>query len=73
MVSLDPDCTQSTTMLYSMRELIWMPGQQIDDFDLLIRLGKGSFGSVFLARQRSMQRLVALKISRNRGAEPRKR
>ena len=36
-------------------------GQQIDDFDLLVRLGKGAFASVYLARQRSMQRLVALK------------
>ncbi len=45
-------------------------GQQIDDFDLLILLGKGAFASVFLARQRSMQRLVALKVSRDRGSEP---
>ena len=36
-------------------------GDQIDDFDLLTRLGKGAFASVYLARQRSMQRLVALK------------
>lgn len=46
------------------------PGDQIDDFDLLTRLGKGAFASVFLARQRSMQRLVALKVSANRGNEP---
>lgn len=46
------------------------PGEQIDDFDLLIQLGQGSFATVFLARQRSMQRLVALKISDHRGAEP---
>ncbi len=58
MMALDPNCTQSTTMLSSMREPDLDAGQQIDDFDLLIRLGKGSFGSVFLARQRSMQRLV---------------
>jgi len=45
-------------------------GQQVDDFDLLNLLGKGAFASVFLARQRSMQRLVALKISRDRGFEP---
>jgi serine/threonine protein kinase len=44
-------------------------GQQIDDFDLLTSLGKGAFASVFLARQRSMQRLVALKVSRDRGFE----
>ncbi len=45
-------------------------GQQLDDFDLLTRLGKGAFASVYLARQRSMQRLVALKISTDRGDEP---
>ena len=46
------------------------PAQRIDDFDLLSSLGKGAFATVFLARQRSMQRLVALKISRDRGFEP---
>lgn len=46
------------------------PGDQLDDFDLLSRLGQGAFATVFLARQRSMQRLVALKVSADRGAEP---
>ena len=45
------------------------PGQRIDDFDLLALLGEGQFAKVFLARQRSMQRSVALKISTGRGAE----
>jgi serine/threonine protein kinase len=45
-------------------------GQKIDDFDLLVELGKGAFGSVFLARQISMQRLVALKLSADKGNEP---
>ncbi len=45
-------------------------GQQIDDFQLLVALGRGAFATVFLARQVSMQRLVALKISRDRGSEP---
>ncbi|GAA5051898.1 serine/threonine-protein kinase [Nocardia callitridis] len=45
-------------------------GDTVDDFDLLIRLGQGAFARVFLARQRSMQRLVAVKISRDRGSEP---
>ncbi|WP_442971890.1 serine/threonine-protein kinase [Rhodococcus sp. WMMA185] len=45
-------------------------GQQVDDFDLLMGLGSGAFGRVFLARQRSMQRLVAVKISHDRGNEP---
>lgn len=70
MMSMDPNRTTSTTLLTGAREVELDVGQQIDDFDLLVRLGKGSFGSVFLARQRSMQRLVALKISRNRGVEP---
>jgi serine/threonine protein kinase len=45
-------------------------GQKVDDFELLIELGKGAFGCVFLARQVSMQRLVALKISADKGNEP---
>ncbi|WP_406269328.1 serine/threonine protein kinase [Nocardia sp. NBC_00881] len=45
-------------------------GQRIDDFDLLTGLGSGAFARVFLARQRSLQRLVAVKISADRGTEP---
>ncbi len=45
-------------------------GDQVDDFDLIVSLGAGAFATVFLARQRSMQRLVALKISDDRGNEP---
>jgi serine/threonine protein kinase len=45
-------------------------GQRLDDFDLLVELGKGAFASVYLARQISMQRLVALKVSADRGSEP---
>jgi len=44
-------------------------GETIDDFELLAQLGKGAFATVFLARQRSMQRLVALKVSSDRGSE----
>jgi serine/threonine protein kinase len=46
------------------------PGDRIDDFDLVNQLGAGSFATVFLAWQRSMQRWVALKISAAGGAEP---
>ena len=46
------------------------PGETIGDFDLLLRLGQGAFATVFLARQRSMQRLLAVKISSDRGSEP---
>ncbi|MCP2278256.1 Serine/threonine protein kinase [Nocardia amikacinitolerans] len=45
-------------------------GQRVDDFDLLTGLGSGAFARVFLARQRSMQRLVAVKISADHGTEP---
>ncbi|MFD4180616.1 serine/threonine-protein kinase [Rhodococcus sp. NPDC058514] len=45
-------------------------GQRIDDFDLLMALGRGAFARVFLARQRSMHRLVAVKISHDHGSEP---
>ena len=45
-------------------------GGAIDDFDLFALLGKGAFARVFLARQRSMQRLVALKVSADSGDEP---
>ncbi|MGW4530314.1 serine/threonine-protein kinase [Nocardia sp. NPDC004340] len=44
-------------------------GDRMDDFDLLVELGAGAFARVFLARQRSMQRLVAVKISQNHGTE----
>jgi serine/threonine protein kinase len=45
-------------------------GESIDDFDLLLRLGQGAFATVFLARQRSMHRLVAVKVSSDHGTEP---
>ncbi len=44
-------------------------GDRLDDFDLLALLGEGQFAKVFLARQLTMQRLVALKVSAVRGAE----
>ena len=45
-------------------------GQTIDEFSLLAHLGQGAFAHVYLARQESMQRLVALKISADSGTEP---
>jgi len=51
-------------------DLNLQPGEKIDDFELLARLGEGAFAQVFLARQNSMQRLVALKVSADRGTEP---
>ena len=66
------DSHQQTTTLVTGggRVPIFEAGQRIDDFDLLTSLGKGAFATVFLARQCSMQRMVALKISRDRGSEP---
>ena len=55
--------TPSTSMHLS-------PGDTIDDFDILLTLGKGTFATVFLARQNSMQRMVALKLSADHGSEP---
>ncbi|WP_232839727.1 MULTISPECIES: protein kinase domain-containing protein [Nocardia] len=46
------------------------PGRRIDDFDLLTDLGTGASGRVFLARQISMQRLVAVRLSTTGGGEP---
>lgn len=51
-------------------ELDFEPGQTVDDFQLLTELGHGAFAQVFLARQVSMERLVALKISKHTGSEP---
>ncbi|MBH0781304.1 serine/threonine protein kinase [Nocardia bovistercoris] len=45
------------------------PGQRIDDFDLLTDLGAGHLGRTFLARQLSMQRLVAVRFSTGRGGD----
>jgi eukaryotic-like serine/threonine-protein kinase len=44
-------------------------GQVLDDFDLLALVGEGAFARVFLARQKSLQRLVALKVSADYGTE----
>jgi serine/threonine protein kinase len=65
------DKAQTTSALFPVdRVKEFGVGDQVDDFDLIGRLGRGAFATVFLARQRSMQRLVALKISSDRGTEP---
>jgi len=46
------------------------PGQVIDDFEVLSRLGEGAFARVYLARQKSMQRRVAIKLSARQSDEP---
>lgn len=61
---------QSTAFFKSKPNPKFCVGKRVDDFDLLIELGKGAFATVFLARQISLQRLVALKISADQGTEP---
>jgi serine/threonine protein kinase len=65
-----PATPDATTALGRRKQLEEMaPGQKVDDFELLAFLGKGAFASVFLARQLTLQRLVALKVSADRGSE----
>ncbi len=51
--------------------LALLPGARVDDFEIVRLLGRGAFGHVYLARQLSLDRLVALKVSANRGSEGR--
>lgn len=44
--------------------------QTVDDFTILAVLGEGAFARVYLARQESMQRLVALKATKRISDEP---
>jgi serine/threonine protein kinase len=53
------------------RSMALLPGAKVDDFEVVRLLGRGAFGHVYLARQLSLDRLVALKISANRGSEGR--
>ncbi|HQU42789.1 MAG TPA: serine/threonine-protein kinase [Pirellulales bacterium] len=66
----DADRAPSTMVAVQVRADEVEAGEQIDDFDLLLGIGRGAFARVFLARQRSMQRFVALKVSADRGNEP---
>lgn len=59
----------SEVTLAAPRELA--AGDEIDDFLIIQELGSGAFARVYLAKQMSMQRLVALKVSAGKGDEPR--
>jgi serine/threonine protein kinase len=60
---------RSTSIAKARKAISIQAGDKIDDFDLITLLGEGQYAKVFLARQRSMQRLVALKVSAAQGAE----
>ncbi|WP_330228076.1 protein kinase [Nocardia sp. NBC_00508] len=62
------DAAESSEAVAALADLA--PGLRIDDFDLLTDLGAGVLGRVFLARQRSMQRLVAVRFSAGRLGAP---
>ncbi|MGX1779341.1 serine/threonine-protein kinase [Nocardia brasiliensis] len=64
----DFGAAESAAAVAALAELA--PGRRIDDFDLLTDLGTGVLGRVFLARQRSMQRLVAVRLSAGRARAP---
>ncbi|WP_433661294.1 serine/threonine-protein kinase [Nocardia sp. CA-128927] len=64
----DYGTAESTEAVAALADLA--PGRQIDDFDLITDLGTGVLGRVFLARQRSMQRLVAVRLSAGRATAP---
>lgn len=49
----------------------YLPGTTLEDFVIVRRLGGGGFGHVYLARQVSLDRLVALKVSADQGHEGR--
>jgi eukaryotic-like serine/threonine-protein kinase len=65
--ALDESSNQSLTG--SQLSEVYQPGDRLGDFYLMTALGTGAFGSVYLARQESMQRLVALKVSGDSGKE----
>jgi eukaryotic-like serine/threonine-protein kinase len=44
-------------------------GERVDDFVILRALGEGAFAKVYLAKQESLHRLVALKVSNHRSDE----
>ncbi|MCC9607929.1 protein kinase [Blastopirellula sp. JC732] len=61
--------TMTTSLSDGLAHSKFSTGDRVGDFYLMSSLGAGAFGSVFLARQETMQRLVALKISMDRGTE----
>ncbi len=61
----------STTVVSTLqRAPEFASGAQVEDFTIVRSLGQGSFANVYLARQNSMHRLVALKVSHRGSDEP---
>ncbi len=75
LAAADPRRRASETTFKDRREARFGPppnvGTVIGDFELLSLLGAGAFGKVFLARQLSLSRQVAVKITANQGDEAR--
>jgi len=70
LLGTNQDILASTGISQGTRNITeYQVGDVVDDFELRVELGRGAFGVVFLAIQKSMQRMVALKISANRGTE----
>lgn len=65
------DATMSTSLAADLLTVRFRPGETLDDFLLIDELGRGAFATVYLARQISMGRIVALKVSADRGNEAR--
>jgi serine/threonine protein kinase len=73
---VDPDATEQLPAANAPRArdqapMAMLPGAKVDDFEIVRLLGRGAFGHVYLARQISLDRQVALKVSANRGSEGR--